>query len=331
MAFIQTTFTASSAIATNGTTTFGYPARTVTNTNEVTTQGDFHGSYGHQAFVESMQSAIASPKDFTLTFGNSTITFTWLGTQTIPAGSVIRIDLHTLGQLAQSPYGLPFAGSPGDVASQAFSGTAYQVGISNKVQEGSTRWLNFGTPLTASATAVVATSAAAESVFGSPVVIATPVILDVPRNLTYKSSSASDTTQTITARGFDEYGVAMTETSPTLTGTTAVVGAKAFKTVVSWQLNVAVSVGTVSIGTGVLLGVPVRVPSAAASLRDILNGATGTAGTWAPNDLSTPSATTGDVRGTYSPNTAPSTNTNTYESIVAILDVSDLGSVQYAG
>ena len=332
MAIIQTSFTATAAIATNGTQTFSYPTRTG-NTPDVTTQGDFYGSYGHQAFAEGLMYSMNSPKDFTLTFGNSSITFTYLGTTSIPANTLIRVDLHTMGQNAQSPYGLAFAGAPGDVSSQANSGAAPLIGISTKVQEGPVRYINFGTPLTASATAVVNASAAAESGYtvGTVIPITTPVVLDVPRNLTYKSSSSSDTTQTITARGFDDYGNAMTETSPTLTGSTAVLGLKAFKTVTSWQVNVAVTVGTVSIGSGVTLGCPAFVFSAAASLRDILNGAAATAGTWTAGVTATPTATTGDVRGTYAPNTAPSTNTNTYESLVVVPDATYLGPTQYAG
>lgn len=332
MAILQTKFTATSAIATNGTITFGYPTRTG-NTPGVTTQGDFKGSYGHQAFAEGMQTLLNSPKDFTLTFGNATITFTYLGTTSIPANSTVVVDVHTVGQNAQSPYDLAFAGSPGDVSSQANSGAPNLLGISTKVQQGGLRYINFGTPLTASSTAVLATSAAFQSAYvpGTIVPLATPIVLDVPRNLVYVSSSGSDVSQTITVRGFDDYGQAITETSGTITGATPVIGKKAFKTVVSTAGNVAVFVGTFSIGTGVLLGVPAFVFSVWASLRDALNGATGTAGTWLAGDSSTPSATTGDVRGTYSPNTAPSTNTNTYESLVSILDSTFLGATNFSG
>lgn len=330
MAILNTKFTVTSVLATNGTLTFGYPTRWGT-APDVTTQGDFIGSYGHQAFAEATQTLLNSPKDFTLTFGNSTITFTYLGTTSLPVGCVVNIDIHTVGQNGQPRYGHAFAfsGSAGDVAAEANSGAANIVGVSTKAQLGGFSYLNFGTPITSSATTVVNASATAETV-ATPIVLSPAVVLDVPRNLIYKSSSASDTTPTtITARGLDDYGQAMTETV-IFNGTASVVGKKAFKTVLSYQVS-AVTVGTVSIGVGVLLGSPVFIFSAAASLRDILNQATATAGTWLAGDNSTPSATTGDVRGTYSPNTAPSTNTNTYESLVAVLDTSYLGATNFAG
>lgn len=327
MAFIRTSFTASSAIATNGTQTFGYPTRQP-NTPDVTTQGDFRGSFGHEAFAEGLQNVLKYGTDFTLTFGNSTITFTYLGTQSIPASTVIAIDLHTVGQNSQDPYGLQFSGNAGDVASQAFSGTA-PTGISNKVQGAGVRWINFGTPITSSATTVVNASAAAESATTLQT-LTTAVTLDVPRNLIYKSSSTLDVTQTVTARGFDDYGVAMTETA-SLNGTTSVVGKKAFAKVVSWQVGTVTTTGTISIGVGVLLGSPAFVPAAGAPISDILNGALATRGTWVAGDLTAPTATTGDVRGTWSPNTAPSTNTNTYEALVAVPDSTFLGLPQFAG
>lgn len=321
--FLQTSFVASAAIATNGTTTFSYPTRPYSmGASDITTLGDFRGTYGHVAFIESMQSNIASPKDFTLTFGNSNITFTWLGTQTIPVGSLIRIDLHTIGQDKQSPYGLVFAGTTGDAASQANSGPAYQLGISTKVQTAGPMWINFGCPVTASTTSVLATTAVADTVLHT---LTTPFVFDVPRNAQVVSST-TDTTQTITIRGLDDYGVAMSETL-TLNGATPVLGNKAFAQINSYQASIAMA-GNLSIGSGTKLGVPVFVPAAGASLKDMLNGATATAGTWVAGVTSTPSATTGDVRGTYVPNTAPSTNTNTYESIVAIPDATYLGATQ---
>lgn len=318
---INTSFTASSAIATNGTTTFGYPTRPG-NAPDVTTLGDFQGSWGHQAFVESFQSLISSPGDFTLTFGNSSITFTWLGTQTIPANSKIVIDIHTIGQNAQSPYGVAFAGSPGDAASQANTPPVPLTGVSSRVQLAPLTWLNFGCPVTASATSVVNAATRADAT-----TVATPFTLDVARTLQYVCGSAGDTTQTLTTKGLDDYGVAMTETV-TLNGTSVVHGKKAFKSVISTKLSAALTT-TLSVGSDVILGVPVFIPYPACSILDIKSKVAATAGTWVGGDQSTPSATTGDVRGTYSPNTAPSSNTNTYESFVVVPDFQYLGATQF--
>lgn len=322
MAIFQTSFTASSAIATNGTTTFGYPTRWG-NAPDVTTLGDFQGSYGHQAFIESFQSLVNSPGDFTLTFGNSSITFTWLGTQTIPANSKIVIDLHTTGQNVQMPYGVAFAGAPGDAASQSNTPPVPLLGISNRVQLANPVWINFGCPVTASATSVVNAATRADAT-----TVATAFTLDVARTLQYVCGSAGDTTQTLTTKGLDDYGVPMTETV-TLNGTTIVQGKKAFKSVISTKLSAALTT-TLSVGSSTKLGVPCFVVYPGCSILDIKNKVAATAGTWLAGDSATPTATTGDVRGTYDPNTAPSSNTNTYESFVMVPDLTYLGATQFS-
>ncbi len=125
--------------------------------------------------------------------------------------------------------------------------------------------------------------------------------LDVPRSLQMVSANAGDTTQVITVRGFDEYGEALTETR-TLNGTTIVNFLKAFKTVVSIT-SATTSAGNVTMGTTNVLGLPFR-----ARLGDILqsnlDGAV-EAGTRTVADTATPTAATGDIRGTFTPGTAP--------------------------
>ena len=84
-------------------------------------------------------------------------------------------------------------------------------------------------PATASNTSIVNAQAVAAA--GSVTMTASSVTLDrTGRCLRFASSSAGDTTQTVTVTGTDMYGQAMTETR-TLNGTTAVNGTKAFYTV----------------------------------------------------------------------------------------------------
>jgi hypothetical protein len=149
----------------------------------------------------------------------------------------------------------------------------------------------------------------------------------VPRNITYVAGSAGDTTQTITVKGFDRYGVAMTETI-TLNGTTPVPGKKAFYTVISYKPSAALTT-TLSMGFGVLLGMPIFLARAPLVYREIVAGLGVTTGTFLAGDLTAPSATTGDVRGTYSPSSAPNGSTNIYELLVAAPDFLGPGMQQF--
>jgi hypothetical protein len=82
---------------------------------------------------------------------------------------------------------------------------------------------------------------------------------DVPRNLTIKGGDAN-VTGNVVINGTDVLGAVLTETIA-LSGTSAVVGTKAFKTVTSIVLPPYAAAGTetVSVGVGVKLGLPVRI------------------------------------------------------------------------
>ena len=153
-------------------------------------------------------------------------------------------------------------------------------------------------PETASNTSIVNAQAVAAA--GSVTMTASSVTLDrTGRCLRFASSSAGDTTQTVTVTGTDMYGQAMTETR-TLNGTTAVNGTKAFYTVTGVTASAALA-GNLSVGTRDAYGIPVRVTDAAyvisakwdATLAD-------NAGTFTAADTTSPAtATTNDVRGVY--------------------------------
>lgn len=330
MSFVISKASPAAALATNGTLVFAYPANPIANNPiyqypfdllhqsanppppqslEQTSAGDFASSNQHIAWSAGLQQKLIFGKDFSLSFSNtiaSGITMTYLGASTIPAGTQISLQLELVGQNDGAPFK--------DDARIA-RGALCPVGV-----------LRFGTPLAASTTVVLATTAV---LVATVVPLATPVVLDIPRNLQYVSSSAGDTTQTITARGFDEFGVAMTETSGVLTGVTPVLGKKAFKTVVSLQASVALA-GNLSVGSGVLMGMPAAVETIAYVIGENMDNTKPTAGTFLKADNTVPSATTGDVRGTYSANAAPNA-AHAYEVILLMPDPMYMGLAQFAG
>jgi hypothetical protein len=124
---------------------------------------------------------------------------------------------------------------------------------------------------------------------------------DVPRGVSVTSSNGGDTTQTATVYGTDAYGVSIQE-NIAFNGAATISGKKAFKTVTRVAISAALA-GNGSAGTTDVLGLPYVV-----STRNYMvtfdNGAQVTNGTFVAADATTATATTGDVRGTFDPNTA---------------------------
>jgi hypothetical protein len=258
--------TVSSAVATSGTITFAYPSGF--------DEGSFRGTYGHTLYARGLQTTFVFPSQFTIAFGASVVV-TYLGSTSIPANTEVALELNIPGE------------------TQLTNGTGgARAGVVQPYL------IDFGSPSTISTTAVLATTAVANSTL---VTLSSPVVFDWPRAIQIVSSSGSDTAVTVTVRGLDEYGVAMTQTLTT-NGTSAVLGTKAFKQVNSYQASGAM-VGTLSIGNTKVLGLPFFVPyTSGAVLKEIQDGANATAGTIVAGVLTAPSATTGDVRGTWTPN-----------------------------
>jgi len=124
--------------------------------------------------------------------------------------------------------------------------------------------------------------------------------LDLPRAV---KVNCSTTARAFTVSGYDYYGQAMTETITVSVAGTAVTGKKAF-----FQISGATIAGSataVLIGTSDVLGLPVRVFNVAylASVKSN-NTLAQDAGTFVAADTAVATATTGDVRGTYTPATA---------------------------
>jgi hypothetical protein len=119
------------------------------------------------------------------------------------------------------------------------------------------------------------------------------------------SSSASDTTQTVTVTGTDFWGQAQTSLL-TINGTTTVNGNKGFKTITRVAVS-AVFVGNLSVGMGDTFGLPYKVTDAGYLTRTGWAGAVAdNAGTFTAADTATATASTGDVRGTFLPATSAS-------------------------
>ncbi len=130
------------------------------------------------------------------------------------------------------------------------------------------------------------------------------VQLDCPRNLRV-TSGGNDSGVTFTFTGFDQYGVAMSES---ITGANAGVasGAKAWFSVATESHSSAVST-TGSIGTGDIFGLPFACtnPSYIQGVQWV--GFTRDAGTFVAAVSTSPATkTTGDVRGTYAPSASAS-------------------------
>jgi len=126
--------------------------------------------------------------------------------------------------------------------------------------------------------------------------------LDCPRAVSITIGAGTITDRAVTVTGWDIYGQAMSEVIQTgTTQSTTVNGKKAFFQVAS--VNVANTVGgTLAVGTADIFGCPVRVTNLGyVGTLGWNNALARAAGTFTTADSTTPSTTTGDVRGTYAP------------------------------
>ena len=129
---------------------------------------------------------------------------------------------------------------------------------------------------------------------------------DVPRAVSVTIGAGTITNRNVTVTGYDYYGQAMSEVIATgTTQSTTVNGKKAFFQIVSATVSGAVG-ATISLGTTDILGSPVRISNAGYVARAGWNDTLAEdAGTLVDAVATTASTTTGDVRGTYVPSSAP--------------------------
>jgi len=133
--------------------------------------------------------------------------------------------------------------------------------------------------------------------------------LDVPRNFTIQvTHNSSIVAMSVTVTGFDVYGQMMKSTlSVTATGTDkSAAGLKAFKHILSIAITSAgdATTNTLNLGWGDVLGLPFKADLKADVLRVSFNDAWDDSATIVAADDTTPTATTGDVRGTVDTNSA---------------------------
>jgi hypothetical protein len=164
------------------------------------------------------------------------------------------------------------------------------------VIDGVTR-ISFGAPAVASATLIVNASSINAAVTKS----ALTYTADATYGRAVQMVLSGAGTPTVQVFGRDFWGQPMSETM-TGNGTTPVLGKKAFKYIDSWS-STLVAATTINIGTQNIFGLPYKCVKV---LSEEADGVIATIGTLTAPVLTDPqTATTGDPRGTYTPNTTP--------------------------
>ena len=163
--------------------------------------------------------------------------------------------------------------------------------------------------------------------------VAAGIAVLTPARRVIVTSSADDSGITFTITGTARAEMGSVTFSETITGANTGIasGKKAFASVTTTPTKSGSAAGTVKIGTGDVLGLPVFLPGTAAAfiLKELQDGAVATAGT-AVAGVTTAggsTATTGDVRGTYDPNAACD-GSKVFELILALPDPQFLGMPQ---
>ena len=241
------------------------------------------------------------------------------GNLTLTAGtnvtSVTRSDGTTAYQL-DVPRGLRITTATAvasTLASVAITGTGGQISYTSQTGLVSGQYLTisgtlggtgtitgYSNPTTYILTAVTATTATLTTTAGAAVV----TTAGTPTGLTYTLGVAP---QTATISGYDYYGQAMTQAITTSSAvSTAVNTTKAFYQITSIAIGGATGTA-LTVGTTDVLGLPVRTIDGAYIVNAGWNNTAGyDAGTWVKADMTNPAtSSTGDVRGTYIPSSAP--------------------------
>lgn len=229
MSFKNSETTVGTPIATSGTKTFAYPAGT--------SQGSF-AAYGHKMWVDKFQRLLSSPSDFTVSFGASEITVTYLGSTTIPTGARLNAQFNIEGVDKNE--------DPNSVINAA---NIKRTALSSVAR------ITLGSPIAADADGFcVSQNLTALGVFSSSVTAAAAIAAAalagtnaVPRNVV----AAWTGTAVLTITGTDEYGNVLVEKSASGTSLT---GKKAFKTVTG--ISTSADITALTVGSGVVFGLP---------------------------------------------------------------------------
>lgn len=279
-----------SPVTTSGTITFTYPAGR--------SRGDYTLGVDHRLVWNGTVFRFA--RDITIAFNATTVVVTLVAAATIPAGAQVVLDLDRNG----GGDSLSFVDQMRDLDVRLSASGIAAVGAQTVL-------VSMGSPITVSATGIRTSltftnpggglaNAVTLAMDGTRVVNGVGV-LDVPRNITVVSAS-NVSAFTFRITGTDMYGNVQIEDIAGPNATTTQ-GVKAFKTVTRCQVYGNGSPAATSIGFGKVLGLPFYLPTAGHVLLERENNAApgGGAGAFVVGATATPTATTGDPRGTYTP------------------------------
>lgn len=283
------------SVLNGGTFTIGYP---VGRDN-----GDYAGGWDHQVVSNTYGVLSAIRGEVSLAFNASNITVTNSSGGLLVAGTEVYVQLDRAGTNTAYDVDQLVLANPGKIAPLGDF------------------MLNLGAPVAASANAICASQALNTGV-DALLNGTTAGILDKPRNVV----AAWTNTAVLTVTGLDEYNNVVVENSASGTSFT---GAKAFARVT--RVRISANATGLTVGTGVVLGLPVFLPQTGRVVQELVDGVRpGTLGTLVAGVQAVATATTGDVRGTYSPNAAPD-GARDYQLIASLEDPSYIGRRQFAG
>ncbi len=236
-------FQLSADIADAGTFTVGYPTGF--------SDGQFENAAG--TYIMFNGKKLLQPADIGLSFGDTSVTVTNRTGGVLPAGQLGHIQYATLGKQVKQFGSSNINPSVARVRAVELPGLL----------------IDLGAPVTADADGVCAsqsiTAGTAALLNGALLnTQGTGMVFDVPRNVV----ATWTTTSVMIVIGKDEYGNVMEERSASATSLT---GKKAFKSITS--VNTTVSVTSATVGTGDVLGLPVRIPAEINVLEERENGA----------------------------------------------------------
>lgn len=268
-----------------------------------TDAGTFYGGVEHSVSIAGSVSIV--PDSFALSFGASGITVTNNTGAALGAGTEYSITLDIAGK---------------------------EVPDLKRAAQSENMWVVIGAPIALDADGVCASqkpaAAGALTINGALKPAGTgAAVFDVPRAVSVASDGV-DTARAFVVSGFDEYDQPMSET---ITGVNAatVTGKKAFKRVTRVTVDAATA-GNITVGSSDVLGLPTYLGDAAFVLREMENTTVRTNGTFVVGATAKPSATSGDVRGTYKPNAATN-GALAFRLLIATPTPAYKGRTQYAG
>lgn len=286
-------------VSTNDTQTFTYPSgRTAVN----------YGADGDHKITGADFTELSSRMGhITVTFGPSDITVVSNTDRTFKAGTVANLILDLAG------YDLNEDDIPAGVNAVALFPVQIYLGAPIAPDANGYVETQNLTALGVFSVDVTATAAlAAAALLGAA---------DFARNVV----AAWTTTAVLTITGTDSEGNTMVESSASGTSMT---GKKAFATIT--DISASVDITGLTVGTADVLGLPIFLEADAHIVGELEDGAAPTAGTIVGGATATATATTGDVRGTYDPNSACD-GSAVFELLVLVKSTAYQGIAQYAG